>query len=485
MKPFPLPWVPNPTDRPCLYARQCGGCQYQGIDYPRQLETKQQLAQRLLGRFGPVDPILGMDIPYHYRNKVQAAFSPDRRQWAVSGLYQPHTHRLVPVDSCQLEDQTADRIVRTIRELIPGFHLEAYDDRSRRGMLRHVLVKRAFSTGQVMVVLVTSQLVFPSRKHFVQALLERHPEITTILQSVNDRFTSMVLGESLRVLHGPGFIEDRLCGCRFRISAKSFYQVNPAQTEKLYTTALQMAGLTGRERVVDAYCGTGTIGLVASRRARQVIGVEINRDAIRDAVANARLNGIENARFLCADADQWMDRAAAGHMPVDLVFLDPPRAGCDQRLLTSLAILSPPRIVYISCNPETQARDLEFLLGKGYRVKRIQPVDMFPHTRHVETVVLLSKGEVDSKKIRVEFSLEDMDMSEFQDGATYPQIKEYVLENTGLKVSSLYISQIKRKCGLNVGQNYNLSKKEDAKVPQCPPEKEAAIMEALKHFQMT
>ena len=477
--------APERNPNPCPLYRKCGGCQLQNMSYPRQLHWKQELVERLLGRFHRVNPIIGMEHPYHYRNKVQAAFALDRRKQIVSGVYQASTHRVVPVESCMIEDETADRIVGTIRKLMKDFKMEPYNEDTGRGLVRHVLVKRGFVSGQVMVVMVTVSPILPAKNNFVKALRKAHPEITTILQNVNNRATSMVLGESEKVLYGPGYIEESLCGCVFRISAKSFYQINPVQTEVLYNKAIELAGFTGKETVVDAYCGTGTIGLIAAKRgAGHVTGVELNQDAVRDAISNAKRNGIKNVYFYNADAGEFLSAMADEGETVDVVLMDPPRAGSDEQFLTSLAGLAPKKIVYISCNPETLQRDLQFLVRAGYHVQEIQPVDMFPHTNHVETVVLLSKGEIDSKKVRVEFSLEDMDMSGFQKGATYEQIKAYVLEHTGLKVSSLYISQIKRKCGLDVGQNYNLSKKEDAKVPQCPPEKEAAIMEALKHFQM-
>ena len=477
--------APERNPNPCPLYRKCGGCQLQNMSYPRQLHWKQELVERLLGRFHRVNPIIGMEHPYHYRNKVQAAFALDRRKQIVSGVYQASTHRVVPVESCMIEDETADRIVGTIRKLMKDFKMEPYNEDTGRGLVRHVLVKRGFVSGQVMVVMVTVSPILPAKNNFVKALRKAHPEITTILQNVNNRATSMVLGESEKVLYGPGYIEESLCGCVFRISAKSFYQINPVQTEVLYNKAIELAGFTGKETVVDAYCGTGTIGLIAAKRgAGHVTGVELNQDAVRDAISNAKRNGIKNVYFYNADAGEFLSAMADEGETVDVVLMDPPRAGSDEQFLTSLAGLAPKKIVYISCNPETLQRDLQFLVRAGYHVQEIQPVDMFPHTNHVETVVLLSKGEIDSKKVRVEFSLEDMDMSGFQKGATYEQIKAYVLKHTGLKVSSLYISQVKRKCGLDVGQNYNLSKKEDAKVPQCPPEKEAAIMEALKHFQM-
>ena len=335
-----------------------------------------------------------------------------------------------------------------------------------------------------MVVLVLASPILPSKNNFVKALMKLHPEITTVVINVNNRNTSMVLGDKEHVIYGKGYIEDELCGKRFRISPRSFYQVNPVQTEILYGKALEYAGLTGKETVVDAYCGTGTIGMIASDKAAKVIGVELNADAVRDARNNAKANQIRNIQFYQNDAGKFLVEMAGQGAKVDVVLMDPPRSGSTEEFMNSVAQIGPERIVYVSCNPETLVRDLKYFKKKGYRVAKGVGVDMFPFTEHVETVVLLSKGKVDSKKIRVEFSLEDMDMSEFQDGATYPQIKEYVLEHTGLKVSNLYISQIKRKCGIGVGKNYNLPKSEDSRQPQCPPEKEKAIREAFKYFGM-
>ena len=308
--------------------------------------------------------------------------------------------------------------------------------------------------------------------------------VTTVVQNVNPRKTSVVLGDAEKVLYGKGYILDTLCGKTYALSPRSFYQINHSQTEVLYGLAVEAAHLTGKEVVLDAYCGIGTIGLTAADHAKQVVGVELNRDAVQDAIGNAKHNGVKNARFFAADATRWISEAAAAGERADVIFMDPPREGSTPQFIESVAHMAPKRVVYVSCNPETLARDLALLTKKGYRVESSTPVDMFPQTEHIETVVLLSKGKVDSKKIRVEFSLEDMDMSEFQDGATYPQIKEYVLEHTGLKVSNLYISQIKRKCGIGVGKNYNLPKSEDSRQPQCPPEKEKAIREAFKYFGM-
>ena len=370
---------------------KCGGCQMQNLPYERQLQVKQGKVNTLLGKFCRVEPILGMEEPYHYRNKVQAAFGADARGKIISGVYQSGSHRIVPVDDCMLEDVTADRIIVDIRRMLPKFKIAVYDERRRSGWLRHVLVKRSFHTGEVMVVLVAASPIFKTQKPFLAALLEQHPEITTVILNVNDRFTPLVLGEKEKLLYGPGYIEDDLCGLRFRISAKSFYQINPVQTEKLYDTAIRFAGLAGTERVLDAYCGTGTIGLAASLRAAEVAGVELNPDAVKDAIANAKRNGIKNCWFTCADAGQFMTDMAEKGESCDVVFMDPPRAGSDRAFLSALLQMAPKRVVYVSCNPETLARDLGVLTAGGYRVKKAQPVDMFPHTEHVETVVLLER----------------------------------------------------------------------------------------------
>lgn len=375
----------------CSYAKKCGGCQLQGMSYSKQLALKQHRVETLLKQFHPVEPILGMAHPYYYRNKVQAAFGCDRARNVISGVYQTGTHRIVPVDSCLIEDQKADEIIQTIRGMLKPFRLTTFDERTQQGFLRHVLVKRGFSSGQIMVVLVVGTTFFPSKKRFVAALREKHPEITTIVTSLNPNFTSMVLGDREEILYGPGYIEDTLCGCVFRISARSFYQINPVQTEKLYQTAIDYAGLTGTERVIDAYCGIGTIGMVAAKHAGQVLGIELNRNAVRDAISNSKRNEMTNIRFICADAGEQMRKMAANKETTDVIFMDPPRAGSDEAFLSSVCVLSPKRIVYISCNPTTQKRDLLYLTRHGYRVEKIQPVDMFPHTEHVETVVLLSK----------------------------------------------------------------------------------------------
>lgn len=377
----------------CPVYRKCGGCQLQNLSYERQLQWKQDRCRKLLGHLGKVEPILGMEHPYHYRNKVQAAFAWDKRGGRiVSGVYQSGTHWVVPVDSCLTEDEKADEIIVSVRRLLKDFKLRPYDEDTGRGLLRHVLVKRGFGTGEIMVVLVTGTPVFTARKHFVEALLKLHPEITTVVQNVNDTRTSLVLGKNEKVLYGPGTITDTLCGCRFRISPRSFYQINPAQTEVLYKKAMELAGLTGKERVLDAYCGIGTIGIVAAKNgAGSVLGVELNRDAVKDAITNARENKIQNIYFTCADAGEFMADAAVEGEHFDTVFMDPPRAGASEEFLQALCSLAPSRVVYISCNPETLARDLNTLRANHYRVEKLQPVDMFPHTQHIETVVLLQR----------------------------------------------------------------------------------------------
>ncbi len=375
----------------CPYRKKCGGCQLQNLPYNRQLSFKQVKVIKLLGRYHHVSEIIGMENPYHYRNKVQAAFG-QRKGEIISGVYQSSTHNIVSVDSCMIEDQKADEIIVTIRKLLKSFKLTAFNDITMKGFLRHVLIKRGFSSGQIMVVLVTATSDFPKESQFVNALISRHPEITTIVQNTNNKRTSLVLGEKSRILFGNGYIEENLCSLRFKISPKAFYQINPTQTEVLYGKAMEFANFNGTEKVLDAYCGTGTIGLIASKSAKNVIGVELNPDAVQDALDNAKLNGVENIEFFCDDAGKYMVRAARRGERFDVVIMDPPRAGASLEFLRSLVVLAPEKVVYISCNPETQARDLSFLTRKGYKVRRIQPVDMFPHTEHVETVALLEQN---------------------------------------------------------------------------------------------
>ena len=375
----------------CPLAKKCGGCQLQNMTYDRQLKWKQARCEILLKKFGKVSKIIGMENPYHYRNKVQAAFGRTKSGKIISGVYQSGSHRIVSVDTCMTEDEIADKIIVDIRNMIPKFKIWTYDEDKGTGFLRHVLVKRGFTSGEVMVVIVGASGYFPMKKKFTAALLEMHPEITTVVLNINPKDTNLVLGDKEEILYGNGYIEDTLCGCVFRISPKSFYQINPVQTEKLYNKAMEFAQLDAKTRVIDAYCGIGTIGLVAAKTAGEVIGVELNPDAVKDAISNCKRNGMKNAKFYCADAGEFMEALAAEGESADVVFMDPPRAGSSKKFIESLAKMAPKRVVYISCNPETLARDLQLLTKKGYTVKAIQPVDMFPHTNHIECVCSLER----------------------------------------------------------------------------------------------
>lgn len=377
----------------CPVAKKCGGCQLQNMSYPEQLSYKQAKAIRLLGKFCRVGEIIGMENPYNYRNKVQAAFGMTRGGKIISGVYQSGSHRIVSIDECRLEDKKADEIIVTIRNMMKHYRMIPYNEDTGVGFLRHVLVKRGFTSGEIMVVLVTGTPMFPGKNAFVKELLKKHPEITTIIQNINREHTSLVLGNTEKVLYGKGTIEDTLCGCVFRISAKSFYQINPVQTEKLYSTAIDFAGLTGNERVIDAYCGIGTIGIIAAKKAKEVIAVEVNKDAVFDAKNNAKRNSTDNIKIYCDDAGKFMTKMAAEGESADVVLMDPPRAGSDEAFLSSVVTLNPKKVVYISCNPETQARDLKYLTQHGYKVRKIQPVDMFPHTGHIEVVCLLTRQD--------------------------------------------------------------------------------------------
>lgn len=377
----------------CPVHKKCGGCRYQGVPYEEQLKIKEKMVGKLMGKYCKIYPIAGMEIPKHYRNKVHAVFDRDKKGNIISGVYKEGTHQVIPVESCMIEDVLADEIIGTIRKLAKSFKIKTYDEDTGYGLLRHVLVKRGFATGQVMVVIVTGSPMFPSRNNFVKALLKEHPQITTIIHNINDKRTSMVLGEREKVLYGKGYIEDILCGKKFRISAKSFYQVNPIQTELLYKKAIEAAGFTGKEYVIDAYCGIGTIGMVASDYVDSVVGVELNRDAVRDAIGNAKVNNIKNIRFVCEDAGRFMVRLADAarrdssvRLP-DVVLLDPPRSGSDEAFLSSLVKMGPRTVVYVSCNPVTLERDVKWLEKKGYKAKGVWPVDMFPFELFYKTCV--------------------------------------------------------------------------------------------------
>ena len=448
----------------------------------------------LLDGICEVRPILGMDDPFHYRNKVHAVLSVDKAGKPISGVYAMGTHRVVPVRHCLIEDRRADRIIQTIVAMLPAYKLRIYNEYTHRGFLRHILIRTGHVTGQIMVVLVATSLEFPGKKAFVQELIQRHPEITTVVLNCNQRETSMVLGTKEITLYGEGYMEDELCGKRFRISPQSFYQVNAKQCELLYRTAIDAAQLTGAETLLDAYCGTGTIGLCASDGCKQLIGVELNADAIRDAKENARRNGVENARFLCDDAGRFMQKLAKEGNAPDVVMMDPPRAGSDQKFLQSLLMLKPKRVVYVSCNPETLARDLRVLVDGGYRAEWATPVDMFPGTEHVETVVLLSHKKADSYihidvefgegegKIPVDSIAKRAEAYKPKEKVTYKMIKEYIEAKYGFKVHTAYIAEVKRNLGLPMYDAPNAV--EELKQPRKhpTPEKVEAIKDALRYF---
>lgn len=382
------------SQKACPYAKRCGGCQFSEMPYERQLEKKQKEMEKLLGRFGKVAPIIGMEQPYHYRHKVNAAFGYEKGK-VISGVYEEHSHKLVQVDHCLIEHEKADEIILTIRSLLKDFKIRTYDEKTDLGLLKHVMVRVSHATGQIMVILVLRSPILPSKNHFVKALVKKHPEITTVVLNVNDKRTTMVLGKRDIVLYGKGYIEDALCGVTFRLSPQSFYQINPVQTNLLYEKAIEFAHLTGRENVIDAYCGIGTIGLVAAANgAKSVLGIELNPEAVKDARENARRNSAGNVRFIEADAGQYMVGMVAEGQKADVVFMDPPRSGSDEAFLSSVCRLAPDRIVYISCGPDTLARDLKYLTKHGYRVVKIQPFDLFPMTVHVETVACLQRVDM-------------------------------------------------------------------------------------------
>ena len=391
-----------------LRAKNCGGCPMLGMDYAAQLKQKEETVKKLLGRFGPVEHIRGMETPYHYRNKVISTFTTGWGGKLTSGIYAANSHKVLPVESCLLQDEVLDKTMLAVRAAAGA-------------------------------------------KNFVKALLteaeKQSVTITTIVQNVNDRKTSVVLGDMEKVLYGKGFILDTLCGKTYAISPRSFYQINHTQTEVLYGLAVDAAHLTGKEVVLDAYCGIGTIGLTAADHAKQVVGVEVNREAVHDAIGNAKHNGVKNARFFAADATRWIGEAAAAGERADVIFMDPPREGSTPQFIESVARMAPKRVVYVSCNPVTLARDLELLTRKGYKVESSTPVDMFPHSEHIETVCALSKLDI-YQKITVNLKMDELDVTAAETKATYEEIREYVKEHTGLNVSDLYIAQVKQKCGI-------------------------------------
>ena len=471
----------------CAFYEKCGGCQLQHLNYEGQLSVKRQQVKDAIERIGHITccevlPVLGMENPWHYRNKMQFPAAKTEGKIQI-GCYAALTHNVINIDDCLIQKQANNKIMQVVRQWMQQFNISAYDETTGKGVVRHVMGRAGAKNGEVMAVIVTACYDIPHAGELVTMLKTEVDGLKSIVQNINKKRTNIIMGAKNRVLYGKSTIKDRLGNLKFNISPLSFFQVNSAQTEKLYATALDFAALSGKETVIDCYCGTGTISLYLAQKARKVYGIEIVEPAIKDANENAKANNIANAEFICGDAAVEMPALLKSGVKPDTVLLDPPRAGCDKKVLAAIAGVKPEKIVYVSCNPASLARDMAFLTENGYKAVKAQPVDMFPMTSHIETVVLLSKLNA-KQHIEVELNLDELDLTAAESKATYEEIKEYVLEKFGLKVSSLYISQVKRKCGLDVGQNYNLSKKEDAKVPQCPPEKEAAIMEALKHFQM-
>ena len=503
---------PLETGRTCSLFGLCGGCTYLSLPYEEQLKVKEEQVKRLLDRVlnkqeeaWTFEGIKGSPKAYEYRNKMEFSFGDEYKDGPLAlGMHKRGSfYDIVTVGDCEIVDADYRLILQTVRDYFARAKVSFFHRMSHEGYLRHLLVRKASRTGEILVALVTTSQDPWQGEMAVEGSLDADALITGfkdlllsleqdgklvgkfagILHITNDSIADVVQSDRTELLYGQEYFYEELLGLKFKISTFSFFQTNSYSAEVLYQTARDYVGdLGGSDKTVfDLYSGTGTIAQLMAPAAGKVIGVEIVEEAVEAAKKNAAANGLDNCEFIAGDVLKVLDEVEE---KPDMIILDPPRDGIHPKALPKIIAYGVDHIVYISCKPTSLVRDLEVFLENSYRVDKAVAVDQFPWTANVETVVLLSKGEIDSKKVRVEFSLEDMDMSGFQKGATYEQIKAYVLEHTGLKVSSLYISQIKRKCGLDVGQNYNLSKKEDAKVPKCPPEKEAAIRDALKYFQM-
>ncbi len=470
----------------CPHYPACGGCRLRHMSYSEELRFKRQKVEDALRRIGGVDIKLSAVHPAsqttRYRNKVQLPAAPGPK----IGFYRARSHDVIDVPDCLLQPVCAANIRAAVKTWMEDFGVPAYDESTRAGLLRHLYV-RSSSAGECLVCLVVNAPAdrrLPHEPDLIECIRAAEPRTCGVVLSSNTAWTNVILGTAYRTLWGSDTLTDTIHGLTFRLSVPSFFQVNRDMCEVLYSRALALAGLTGTQTVLDLYCGIGTVSLCMARSARRVVGCEIVPEAVEDARENARVNGITNAEFICGDAGEISARLSREGARPDIITVDPPRKGLSSEAIDAIAQMSPQKIVYISCDPATLARDIKLLSAHSYTPNSAEAVDLFPRTEHVETVVQLSKGEIQSKKIRVDFSLEDMDMSGFQKGATYGEIKAYVKEHTGLKVSSLYIAQVKQKCGIIERENYNKPKSEDARQPQCPPEKEAAIREALKHFRM-
>ena len=487
----------------CPMARKCGGCQIQEMKYPAQLAFKEAKVRGNLERIGEVPtelldqimhPAVGMDgegmQPFRYRNKAQFPIGTDKDGRVIAGFYAGRTHSIIENTDCALGVEVNEEILNCILDFMEEFKIPAYDEVKHKGLVRHVLLRYGFKTDEIMVCLVINGKTIP-HCHDLVGRLRQIPGMTSITLSTNTAKTNVIMGDTIRLLWGQEFITDYIGEIKYQISPLSFYQVNPVQTEKLYGLALDYAGLTGNEAVWDLYCGIGTISLFLAKKAKQVYGVEIVPQAIDDAKNNAKINDITNAEFYVGKAEEVLpeyykeyEKTHNGETAhADVIVVDPPRKGCEESLLQTIVDMQPEKVVYVSCDSATLARDVKFLRANGYELKDVTPVDQFPHTVHVETVCLLSKLHA-NQHIEVELQMDELDLTAAESKATYEEIKEYVLKQSGLKVSNLYIAQVKQKCGIIERENYNLPKSENSRQPKCPPEKEAAIREALEHFRM-
>ena len=477
---------PDRAAPPCPYYEKCGGCVCQHMSYALSLEMKRERVRDALRRIGGIDievpPVLGMEDPWHYRNKTALPVGGEKGAPLI-GYFAPRSHRIVDVkEGCLIARKESGETAAILRRWMEKFQVEPYQEATRTGMIRHVM-SRVSRTGQVMAVIVAASPQLPHERELVAMLRAGVPGLCSVYLNVNKRGDNVILGTENRVLFGEERLTDTLCGLQFSLSPLSFFQVNPEQTEKLYQTALDFAGLTGNELAIDLYCGAGTISLLLARRARQVVGIEVVPQAIRDAEENARANGIANAQFHAAAAEDLLPQLVAQGLRPDVVVMDPPRKGSEESVLAAIAAAAPRRVVYVSCDPATLARDAKFLCANGYRAVQCQPVDMFCQTGHVETVLLLSKIKT-ALHFDIDLDMTELDVTKAETKATYEEIKTYVLEHTGLKVSHLYIAQVKAKHGIIERDCYNKPKAEGNHVPQCPPEKEKAIEDALRYFQM-
>lgn len=475
---------PSPARRQpdCPYYGRCGGCDFRHMSYEEELWAKRARVQDALTRIGgaevTVEEILGAEQPLHYRNKSIYPISPA----GEVGFYRARSHQVVHVEHCLIQKPEADALAQAVRDYIARFQVEPYNEATGRGLLRHLYV-RTSCRGESLACLLVNGSRLPHEQELVDMLRAAAPGVCGVVLGENTRRGNAILGDRYRTLWGRDYLTDTLCGLELRLSVPSFYQVNHDQAQRLYEKALEYAGLTGRELAVDLYCGAGTITQVLARRARHVIGGEIVPEAIRDAEDSARRNGVENVEFLCGDASRLAAELRQRGLRPDVICVDPPRKGLAPDVVEAAASMTPGRIVYVSCDPATLARDVARFAPLGYRPVRACAVDLFPGTAHVETVCLLSKLQ-SKEHIEIEVTMDELDLTAAESKATYEEIREYVLEHTGLKVSSLYIAQVKQKYGIIERENYNKPKSEDARQPQCPPEKEKAVTEALRHFGM-